>query len=171
MKKLIFIIALLFAQPTISFANDSYFIDFSKVLNNSKPGAEAQKKLKQKIEADTKKFNKIEASLRKQESEIISQKAALSPEEYQKKVKSLREKVSKLQKNKQASFENIAKSRNDAKKALLESVNPIVKKYMDENKIRIVMDKQGVILGDTNLEITDNIISIINKEVSSLKIQ
>ena len=48
MKKLIFIIALLFAQPTISFANDSYFIDFSKVLNNSKPGAEAQKKLKQK---------------------------------------------------------------------------------------------------------------------------
>ena len=42
---------------------------------------------------------------------------------------------------------------------------------MDENKIRIVMDKQGVILGDSNLEITDQIISIINKEVSSLKIQ
>ena len=39
------------------------------------------------------------------------------------------------------------------------------------NKIRIVMNKQGVILGDSKLEITDQIISIINKEVSSLKIQ
>ena len=42
---------------------------------------------------------------------------------------------------------------------------------MDENKIRIVMNKQGVILGDSKLEITDQIISIINKEISSLKIQ
>jgi|TARA_B110000444_G_C18450028_1_gene415241 Skp family chaperone for outer membrane proteins len=171
MKKLIFIIVFLFSQWTITFADTSYFIDFTKVLNSSKPGAEAQKKLKQRIESDTKRFSKIESSLRKQESEIIAQKAALAPEEYQKKVKSLREKVSKLQKDKKDSFKNIAKSRNDAKKALLEAVNPIIKKYMDENKIRIVMNKQGVILGDSKLEITDQIISIINKEVSSLKIQ
>ena len=171
MKKLIFIIVFLFSQWTITFADTSYFIDFTKVLNSSKPGAEAQKKLKQRIESDTKRFSKIESSLRKQESEIIAQKAALAPEEYQKKVKSLREKVSKLQKDKKDSFKNIAKSRNDAKIALLEAVNPIIKKYMDENKIRIVMNKQGVILGDSKLEITDQIISIINKEVSSLKIQ
>ena len=171
MKKLIFIITLLLFQPNISFADNSYFIDFTKVLNSSKPGAEAQKKLKQKVEYDAKRFSKTESSLRKQEAEIIAQKSALAPEDYQKKVKSLREKFSKLQKDKQDSFRNVAQSRNNAKKALLKAVNPIIKKYMDENKIRIVMDKQGVILGDSNLEITDQIISIINKEVSSLKIQ
>ena len=40
---------------------------------------------------------------------------------------------------------------------------------MEENNIRIVLDKQSVILGDTALEITDKIIEILNKEVSSIK--
>jgi Skp family chaperone for outer membrane proteins len=41
---------------------------------------------------------------------------------------------------------------------------------MEENKIRIVLDKQSIILGDTTLEITDIIIDILNKEVTSIKV-
>ena len=33
---------------------------------------------------------------------------------------------------------------------------------MEDNKIRIVLDKKGVILGDKTLEITDKIIAILN---------
>ena len=40
---------------------------------------------------------------------------------------------------------------------------------MEGNNIQIVLDKKAVILGDTNLEITDKIISILNKELPSLK--
>ena len=65
---------------------------------------------------------------------------------------------------------NIAKSRNDAKKKLLEIVNPIIKKYMEDNNIRMVLDKKAVVLGDTTLEITNQIILILNKELPSLKI-
>ena len=39
---------------------------------------------------------------------------------------------------------------------------------MEDNKIRIVLDKQSIILGDTTLEITDKIIDILNKEVTSI---
>ena len=41
---------------------------------------------------------------------------------------------------------------------------------MEENKIRVVLDKQSIILGDSALEITDEIISILNKKLSSIKI-
>ena len=64
----------------------------------------------------------------------------------------------------------ITKARNDARITLLKSVNPIIKKYMQENKIRLVIDKKSVIVGDNDLEITDQIIGILNKEVSSIKI-
>ena len=40
---------------------------------------------------------------------------------------------------------------------------------MEDNNIQIVLNKKAVILGDTNLEITDKIISILNKELPSLK--
>ena len=41
---------------------------------------------------------------------------------------------------------------------------------MEENKIRIVLDKKSVLLGDTTLEITSKIIDILNKELKSIKI-
>jgi len=94
----------------------------------------------------------------------------ITKDEYQKKVEILRKKVADLQKNKQDSLKAITKSRSEAKKILVNTVQPIVKKYMEDNKIRIVVDKKSVILGDVALEITDQIIDILNKELTSLKI-
>ena len=170
MKKTILLTTLLLFYFSSSFADTSYFIDFNKVLNNSKAGAEAQKKLKKKIEDETSRFKKVEEDIRKEETKIISQKKSITNEEYKEKVGELRQKVADLQKNKKASFVKIAKARNDARITLLKSVNPIIKKYMQENKIRLVIDKKSVLVGDNDLEITDQIIGILNKEVSSIKI-
>jgi Skp family chaperone for outer membrane proteins len=170
MKKLIFITILLFGFSFNAYADYARFVDFNAVLNSSKPGAQAQKKLKEKFETESKKFNKLEADIRKEETELISQKKALSSDEYQKKVESLRKRVAALQKNKQSSFNGIAKSRNDAKQTLLKAVNPIIKKYMEENSIRLIVDKKSVVMGDKTLEITSQIIAILNKELPSVKI-
>ena len=41
---------------------------------------------------------------------------------------------------------------------------------MADNKINLVLDKNGVIMGNSSLEITNQIIEITNKEVPSFKI-
>ena len=170
MKKIfLFTILFLFSFTNV-FADNSHFIDFNKVLNTSKAGSEAQKKLKTLIESESNKNKKKEQNIRKEETKIISEKNTISAEEYNKKIQALRAKVSDLQKNKQKAFANISKTRNKAKKNLLDAVNPIVKKYMEDNNIKVVLSKKAVILGDTSLEITDKIIAILNKEVTSLKI-
>ena len=94
----------------------------------------------------------------------------MSNEDYQKKLNDLRSRVGLIQKSQQDSLNSIASSRNNALQALLASLNPIIKKYMEENNIRVVLDKQSIILGDTKLEITNQIIDLLNKEVTSLKI-
>ena len=170
MKKIFILIFFLNLSFQAAIADNTYFIDFSKVLNNSKAGSEAQKKLKNKFEIESKKFLNEENNLKKQESELISQKKVLSNEEYKKKLDELREKVSKLQIDKQQSLTNIAKSRDLMRQELLKNVNPILKAYMEENKIRLIIDKQSVILGDTTLEITDKIIEILNQKLDSIKI-
>ena len=108
--------------------------------------------------------------MRKEENEIISKKKILSKEEYQKLVIKLRKKVADLEKNKKTSFNNIGKTRSDAKITLLKVVNPIIKKYMEVNNIGLVLDKKSIILGDTKLEITDQIITALNKQLTSIKI-
>ena len=159
-----------FTQIKISFADSSYYIDFSKVLNESKAGKQAQDFLKNKFESESKKFAEKEKKLRKEESEIIAQKKLINKEEYQKKVESLRKKVSELQKNKQNSLRNISKLRNKAKSEILKNLNPIMKKYMEDNKIRVVLDKKSILLGDVNLDLTNKIIELLNKELKSIKL-
>ena len=170
MKKIFLFILLFTFSHTNSFSDNSHFIDFSKVLNTSKAGAAAQKTLKNKFEAETKKFRKQETDIKKEESEIIAQRKIITKEIYQKKVETLRKKVSKLQSDKKKSFNAISKSRNDARQVILKAINPIMKKYMKEKNIRIVLDKKSVLLGDTSLEITNQIIDILNEELPSLKI-
>ncbi len=154
-----------------TFAETPHFIDFSKVLNQSKAGKDAQDFLKKKFETEVKKFQKIESDLKDEERKIVSQKKLITKEEYQKKVEALRKKVSKLQIDKNKSLNDIAKLRAKAKTELLKNLNPIIKKYMEENKIRIVLDKKSVLLGDTGLEITSKIIEILNKQIKSLNLK
>jgi len=170
MKKIFLFVILSVFYFSSSFADNSYFIDFKSVLNTSKAGSDAQKKLKKEFEEETKKFSTKEAEIKKEEKDIISKKKLITKEEYLNKVNLLRKKVLDLQKNKQKVLSKIAKRRNDAKLELLKAVNPIVKKYMEDNNIRIVLDKQSVLMGDSSLEITSQIITILNKELSSLKI-
>ena len=165
----IFIICSFF-YSTNSIADNVYFIDISKVLNQSKAGADAQNNLKKKFESESKKFSKQEEILRKEETDLISQKKALSNEEYQNKLNELRKKVASLQNDKQKSLSNIAKTRASAKQELLKNLNPILKKYMEDNNIRLIVEKQSVVLGDTTLEISDKIIEILNKQLSSINI-
>ena len=73
-KTILAIVLTFFFLSNVNAENTTYFIDFKKVLNESKAGAEAQNTLKKKLETAAKKFNKKESELRKQEQEIISQK-------------------------------------------------------------------------------------------------
>ena len=170
MKKFIIYLLFIFSFSQSVLADNTYFIDFTKVLNQSKAGAEAQKKLKNKFDSENKKFLIEEENIKKQENELISQKKVLSNEDYQKRIDELRKKVAKLQTDKQNSLNEIAKSRAFARQELLKNINPILKAYMEENKIRLIVDKQSVVLGDTTLEITDKIIEILNQKLNSIKI-
>lgn len=165
--KLFFFIAIV---HTHLHAENIYFIDFTKVLNQSKAGADAQEKLKKKFIEENTKFSKEEKIIKDKEADLISQKKSISSEEYQKKINELRKQVSNLQANKQESLNSIAKSRNEAKQELISSVRPIIKKYMEDNNIQIVLDKESVILGETSFELTDKIIEILNQKLSSIKI-
>ena len=152
------------------YAGETYFIDLSKVLNQSKAGAEFQNNLKKNIQNNSDNFKKTEDQIRRDEVDLISQKKLISNDEYEKKVKLLREKVAKLQNDKNKFFSDIAKSRDDAKKILIETLNPILKKYMEDNNIRVVLDKQSIILADAKLELTNIIIDLLNKNLSSIKL-
>ena len=169
--KLLFYTTIFLIFTNLVFAESSRFIDFSKVLNQSKAGAEAQVVLKKKLDSALKDFKKTEESLKTEEKKLIAQRKIISKEEYQVKLEELRKKVFSYQKSKEKRLNDIAKLRAGARSKLLANLNPVIKKYMEENKVRLVLDKKAVLLGDSKLEITKEIIEILNKELTSLNIK
>ena len=96
--KLFLIFAVLTISPKDLYAATSpYFIDFTKVLNQSMAGKEAQNFLKNKFKKATERFAKQQESIKKEEQEVIGKKKIVTNEEYQKLVQDLRKKVGKLQ--------------------------------------------------------------------------
>ena len=138
-------------------------IHYNKSKNNAL-------KLKKELENGIKDLTKQEKIIREEEKKIIQQKKILSPEEYKKKVTELRKKVSDLQKKRSKLLNTVAKQRSKARSELLRNLNPVVKEYMVEKNIRMVLDKKGVILADEKLDITNDIITKLNAKIKTLKL-
>jgi len=169
-KKIIIVLIISFSNPQLTFAELPYYLDFKFILNESEAGKKAQTTLKKKLNDGIASLNKREKAIQDEEKSIISKKKIVTPEEYKKLVNELRSKVSKLQKDREKLLQDIAVQRNNAKNNLLRNLNPIIKDYMIEKKIRYVMDKKSLILADENLDITKDIINILNKKLKTIKL-
>lgn len=146
------------------------YLDFKKVLNESTAGSKAQAVLKKKYEDGIKKLNSLEKNIQAEEKKTIQQKKLISEAEYKKKILELRSKVSNLQSERKKILEDVAKQRSFAKTELLKNLNPLLKDYMKEKNIRLVLDKKDLILADENLDITKDIINILNKKLKTIKL-
>lgn len=168
-QKILIIIILIFSTNNL-FADSPYFIDFQKILNESTAGKKAQKELKSKLDQSISKLNNTQKDLQEQEKKVIQQKKLISADEYKKQVTELRKKVSQLQKNRSEALSKIAKQRAKAKTELLKNLNPVIKEYMQKKNIRMVINKKNLILADEKLDITNDIMKLLNDKIKSVKI-
>ena len=169
-KVILFISIFCFSFEQKLLASEVYFVDYSKVMNESIAGKKAQNFLKNLLNNSNKKFNESANKLKEEENKIISQRNALSKEDYNKKVDALRKKVFELNKNRDKSIKDLAKKRKKAGDEMLKNLNPILGKYMEENNIAVVIDKKNVLMGNKKFEITSQIIEILNKEFKSINL-
>ena len=169
--KIIFFVLLILNFCNLSFAEETYFIDMQKLLNQSKAGKEAQDFLKKKIITGDKKIKEEGELLKKEEIDLIAKKKTLSADEYKKKLNQLREKNIKFQKKRTSFTRAIATQRTDARNRLLKVLDPILTKYMSENNIQIIIYRKYIIVAQSKLDLTDKILEIFNKELKSLNLK
>ena len=169
--KIIFFLLLIPNFYNLSFAEETYFIDMNKLLNQSKAGKEAQDFLKKKIVTGDKKLKEEGELLKKEEIDLITKKKALPEDEYKKTLNQLREKNIKFQRKRTNFTRAIATQRTDARNRLIQSIDPILTKYMSENNIQIIIYKKYVAMANSKLDLTDKVLGIFNKELKSLNLK
>ena len=164
MKKYIFFFYFILLNLANSEQKIAY-IDMKKILNTSSVGIKLTKEIEKKISKENKKFNSIERQLKKEEKDLSQKKNILSKEEFNKKLSSLKNKVEKYNKDKNNSLNSLNKIKIDKTSNLINKINPIIANYASDKNISIIIRKDSMIMGKTELDISSDIINLVNKDI------
>ena len=142
-----------------------------RLLSTSKPGSSIFNQLKDINNKNLNFLKKEENKFKEKEKKLITQKNIISETDFKNKINELKAEVNKYNQNRSKMIEKFNKSKVENTNNLLRLINPILTKYSTENKISIILQKKNLIVGKKELDITDEIIEVIDNEIKEFKIK
>ena len=167
---LLLIFFVFFSKISLSHEKTIVYIDLSKIMNNSIAGKSITSQLENNHKKNISKFKKIEEELKKEEAKIISQKNVITKEEFEKKIIDLRDKASKFRKERNDNINNLNNQRLEATSKMITLIRPILSEFSDKNSISLIIDKKNIIIGKTLLDITDDILKIVDEKIGKIQL-
>ena len=171
MKKILisFLLFIFLTVPSYS-SEKIVYLDVEKIMQDSTAGKSIIAQLKKKREASISNFKKKEKDIFDKEKKLIAQKNVLSKEEFESKIKELRNEISNYQKQRNKTSNNIAKLRINASTKLIKKLTPILEEYSKKNSIRIIIQKKQIVMGTKEDDITKDILELVNQKVKNIKL-
>jgi outer membrane protein len=172
MKKFLIILFILLNQVNFVYADvNIVFVDLNKIMTTSKPGSYILENLNKKNNQFLNNFKKDEKKLKDDEIKLISQKNILSEEEFQSKVKKLKIEINTYNENRKKTIKDFNIFKAETTNKFTKMINSIFIKYSNDKSISMIFDKKNMIIGKSELDITDEIIKIVNNEIKEFKIK
>ena len=167
---LLLIFFIFFSKISLSHEKSIVYIDLNKMMSNSIAGKSITSQLENNHKKNILKFKNIEEELKKEEAEIISQKNVITKEEFEKKIIDLRDKANKFRKERNDNINNLNNQRLEATSKMITLVRPILSEFSDKNSISLIIDKKNIIIGKTLLDITDDILKIVDEKIGKIQL-
>jgi outer membrane protein len=142
-----------------------------KIISTSKPGSYIRSQLNDINLKNLEIFETKAKKLKDQEIKLISQKNILTELDFQTGINKLKIEIKNYNNNRDKVNNDLNKLRISNTNKLLKLINPILLDYSNDKSILFILNKKNLVIGKTELDITDEIIKIINKEIKQFKIQ
>ena len=154
-----------------SFANETLaYIDFDYIMTKSLAGLYISKQITDNKIKNIQKLKKIEKDINEKDKKLTSQKNILSKEDFKKKVVNLRNEAAEYEKLRNKYIQESNNQLIQAQANFIKMLTPILGDYSNKNNISMIFQKKNVVIGKTELDITKNILEIVNKEIKKVKI-
>ena len=146
------------------------FINMDLIFSQSLAGKSVNMQIQKVNEKNKIKFKKIENQIKAENEEIINQKNILSEVETSNKIQAFNLKIKNFQTQVKESNENINRKRLEATGKILEQLKPILESFSKENSISLIMQKKNIIIGKNDLDITEDIIRILDNKIKKIDV-
>ena len=167
--KYTFIIFFLFSFQVKANENSKIrYINIDFIFKNSNVGKKineiAIKNREKKLEAN----KKIEKKLEDQKKDILAQQNILSDEDFQQKVLSHQKEVQEYQIKKNNEIKEMNRKNIDLTRNFMKKIDKILLEYANTNKIDLILKKEILIVSNSNLDISKNVLEIVNKQIKKI---
>lgn len=146
------------------------FVEMDRVLKNSSVGKSMIQQLG-KLDEDNKiYFDETNTKLSLKKKKINSQKNILTEEEYKKKVITLNNEFENFKKKGNKKIEILKTKRNTGMEKILNELNSLLAEYSNKNELTLIIDQKNIIIGRADLNITDEIIKLLDLKITKIKL-
>ena len=166
----LFLFFFIISSPVIS-EQKIVFVDMDRLVSVSKPGSSIFNQLKNINNKNLNMLKKEEIKFKEKEKKLKSQKNIISETDFKNKINELKSEISNYNQNRKKMIEKFNKLKVESTNNFLKLLNPILSKYLIENEISIIFQKKNLIMGKTELDITDEIIKIMDSEIKEFTIK
>ena len=147
------------------------FIDMDKVISSSKSGSSILKQLTDLNNKNLIFLKNEEKKFKEKETKLISQKNIISETDFQNKVDELKSEINNYDQIRNKMLVDFNRLKLDNTNNLLKLISPILTKFSNNKEISIILKKKDLIIAKSELDITDEVIEIVNMEVKEFKIK
>lgn len=176
MTKHVFTLIILFFCCNSLFA-DQYpntsvgIIDINKVLTESKAAIDATKQIEIIQKKSEEESKEEDEKLIKEREKLIEQQSVMAPEAFEVKVADFEKKVQTYQFERQDKLKKLDQMVQLTRAKILDAVKPIINEYATEIGITVILEKNAVILSADDMDITNEVVKRLNKNLPSVKVK
>lgn len=164
-KIILKIIFLFFLSSNVLAENKVGYVDLEFILSNTNAGKTLFEKLELEENQKIKELKLKEENLKNEENKILASKNIISEDKLRVNIDNFKKKLQNYKSIKKTELDNLKKIRNDEILKFLNEINPIIKQYMTDNQISIIIDKKNIYIADKKFDFTNNLIELINKKI------
>ena len=166
----LFLFFFIISSPVIS-DQKIVFVDVDRLVSASKPGSSIIKQLKDINNKNLNFLKNEEKKFKEKEKKLIAQKNIITEADFKNKVDKVKSQIDNYNQERKKMIEEFNKLKVENINNLLNQINPILAKYSKQNEISIILKKKDLIIGKSELDITEEIIKIIDNEIKEYKIK
>ena len=164
-KYFFILIFFFFNIPQVNSSEPIAYIDMDFIIKNSKIGKKTLNLINNRNNKNINELKEKEKILKDLESKLISKKNIISKENFDKEVLLFKEKAKKFKDDQLKMVENFNNFKKKELDAVLSKISPIINAYMEKKSVKILLDSKNILIGRSNLNLTNEVIKEINEKI------
>ena len=142
-----------------------------KIIKTSVAGKKIIIHFKKKNETLLNELDDKRKTIKDKENKIIAQKNILENDAYLKKINEIKIEVDEFNDQHKKKITKLNIEKDKVSKSFQIEINKILKEFAETNNIDIIFSSNQMLIGKSKLDVSNDLLNIVNKQITNFKIK